>query len=90
MGTKDCQNGFFFAVYVFFVAKNLFGEGVYRSVTLGNGSVLAEDRLFPPFAALSNKDVPGGTPALLNQCNSNRLKAFQTDSNQKKENLTLK
>ena len=40
--TKACRNGFFFAVYVFFVAKNPFGEGGYRSVTVGNGSVLAE------------------------------------------------
>jgi hypothetical protein len=53
----------------------------YRSVTPGNGNVLAEDRPFPPFsakwsrgarpsrslggasrAALSDKDMPGGTP----------------------------
>jgi len=49
--TKDCWNGFFFAVFVFFVAKNSVREGGYRSVTLGNGSVLADDRLLPPFAA---------------------------------------
>lgn len=60
-GTKDCWNGFFFAVFVFLVAKNSVregglvrhgrpGEGGYRSVTLGNGNVLADGRLIPPFA----------------------------------------
>ena len=48
-GTKDCRNGFFFAISVFFVVKNRVyplagGFGTeYRSVTLGNGAVWAQD-----------------------------------------------
>ena len=138
-GTKDCRNGFFFAVSVFIVAKNPFGRhfvvsdsagavaaegfnprsmrlrggqrsarptgnpvcpGRYRSVTLGNGDVWGTRpsrlRSGASRAAHSNQDVSGGTPntagetpALPSQCNSNRFKAFQTDSNQKKKKLSL-
>ncbi len=61
--TKDYRNGFFFALFVIFVAKHPSGRGSvvsgsegwispvgYRWVTLGNGNVLAENRFFPPYA----------------------------------------
>ena len=98
-GTKDCGNGFFFAVFVFYVAKNPFcrhfvvsdSAGVvavdgfdprsmlphggqrsgrparnsvypigYRSVTLGNGNVLAGDRLFQTIQ--HNRGLGGAKP----------------------------
>jgi len=66
---------------VFFVVKNRVyplagGFGTeYRSVTLGNGSVLADDRLFPPFVAHSAKEVSGGTPNTARETHALLLRA---------------
>ena len=43
-GTKDCRNGFFFAVFVFFVAKNPFDLGC---VLAGSAGAVAADGFGP-------------------------------------------